>query len=80
MKVNDSLTPRPLYARYPLGRRLSGPQSLSGRGGIEKISLSLLGIEPPRKIKKIGIKSNAREILLNAQGFMFIVYFSSPGK
>jgi hypothetical protein len=38
-----SFTPRPLYpqgknSRYPLDRRLSGPQSRSGRGGEEKNS------------------------------------------
>jgi hypothetical protein len=46
-----SFTPRPLYPRrkipqYPLGRRLSGPQSRSGRGGEEKNFLPLPGIEP----------------------------------
>jgi hypothetical protein len=47
-----SFTPRPLY---PQGRatgthsdrRLGGPQSRSGRGGEEKKSLSLPGLEPP---------------------------------
>jgi hypothetical protein len=29
-------TPRPLYAQYPLDRRLCGPQSRSGRGSEEK--------------------------------------------
>jgi hypothetical protein len=33
--------------RYPLDRRLSGPQSRSGRGGEEKNSQHLLGLEPP---------------------------------
>jgi hypothetical protein len=31
----------------PLDRRLSGPQSRSGRGGEEKNSQPLLGLEPP---------------------------------
>jgi hypothetical protein len=31
---------------YPLDRRLSEPQSRSGRGGEEKISQLLLGLEP----------------------------------
>jgi hypothetical protein len=31
-----SFTPRPLYPRHPLDRRLGGPQSRSGRGGEEK--------------------------------------------
>jgi hypothetical protein len=47
-----SFTPRPLYRQgkspwYPLDRRLGEPQSLSGRGGEEKNSQPLLGIEPP---------------------------------
>jgi hypothetical protein len=29
--------PRPLYPRYPLDRKLGGPQSQSGRRGEEKI-------------------------------------------
>jgi len=47
-----SFTPRPLYPRgkslrYPLDRRLGGPQSRSGRGGEEKNSQSLTGLEHP---------------------------------
>jgi hypothetical protein len=47
-----SFTPRPLYLQgknpwYPLDRRLGGPQSWSERGGEEKNSLPLLGLEPP---------------------------------
>jgi hypothetical protein len=47
-----SLTPRPLYPQrespwYPLDRRLGGPQSLSGRGGGEKNSQPLPGLDPP---------------------------------
>jgi hypothetical protein len=46
-----SFTPRSLYPRkeslcYPLDRRPGGAQSRSGRGGEEKTSLPLLGIEP----------------------------------
>jgi hypothetical protein len=46
-----SSTPRPSLPqgkslRYPLDRRLSGPQSRSGRGGEEKNSQPPLGIEP----------------------------------
>jgi hypothetical protein len=46
-----SFTPWPLYPlgkshRYPLDRRLSGPQSLCGFTGEEKNPLSLLGIKP----------------------------------
>jgi hypothetical protein len=32
---------------YPLDSRLGGPQSRSGRGGEEKNSQHLLGLEPP---------------------------------
>jgi hypothetical protein len=44
-----SFTLWPLYPqgnRYPLDRRLGGPQSRSGRGGEEKNSQHLLGHEP----------------------------------
>jgi hypothetical protein len=45
-----SFTSRPFYLqeespRYPLNRRLSGPQSRSGRGGEEKNSQILPGLE-----------------------------------
>jgi hypothetical protein len=47
-----SFTTRPLYFQgkspwYPLGRRLGGPESRSGRGGEEKHSQPLPGLEPP---------------------------------
>jgi hypothetical protein len=32
---------------YPLDRKLGGPQNRSGRGGEEKNSQPLLGLEPP---------------------------------
>jgi hypothetical protein len=46
-----SFTSRPLYPQgknpwYPLNRRLGGPQSRSGRGGEEKNSQPLPGLEP----------------------------------
>jgi hypothetical protein len=46
-----SFTPLPLYPRgksprYPLDRRLGGPQSLSGHCGVENNFLTLLVIEP----------------------------------
>jgi hypothetical protein len=46
-----SFTPLPLYPQgkspwYPLDRRLSGPESRSGRGGEEKNSQPPPGIEP----------------------------------
>jgi hypothetical protein len=47
-----SFTPQPLYPqgktlpRYPLDRRLSGPQSLSGVGGEEENPQALPGPEP----------------------------------
>jgi hypothetical protein len=47
-----SFTPRPLYPPgknpgYPLDMRLGGTQSRSGRGGEEKSSQHLPGLEPP---------------------------------
>jgi hypothetical protein len=47
-----SFTPRSLYPQrksswYPLDRRLGGPQSRSGRGGEEKNSQPLPGLELP---------------------------------
>jgi hypothetical protein len=47
-----SFTPQPLYPQgknlwYPLDRRLGGPQSRSGRGGEEKNSQPLPGLESP---------------------------------
>jgi hypothetical protein len=47
-----TFTPRSLYPqgkspRYPLDRRLGGPQSRSERGGEEKNPQPLPGIEPP---------------------------------
>jgi hypothetical protein len=47
-----SFTPWPLYPQgkspwYPLDRRLGGTQSRSGRGGEEKNSQPLPGLEPP---------------------------------
>jgi hypothetical protein len=51
MDVN-SFTLRPLYPQgknpwYPLDRKLSGLQSRSGRGGEEKNTQPLPGLEPP---------------------------------
>jgi hypothetical protein len=47
-----SFTPRQLYPQgrspwYPSDRRLGVPQSRSGRGGKEKNSQPLSGLEPP---------------------------------
>jgi hypothetical protein len=47
-----SFTPRPIYPQgkspwYPLERRLHGSQSRYGRGGEEKNSHPLPGLEPP---------------------------------
>jgi hypothetical protein len=47
-----SFTPRPLYPQgknpwYPLDRRVGGPQSRSERGGEDKNSKPLQGLEPP---------------------------------
>jgi len=51
MEVSSQLTPWQLYPhgkspRYPLDRRLGGPQSCSGCSGEEKNSQPLPGIEP----------------------------------
>jgi hypothetical protein len=51
-KAVVSFTPRSLYLQgnspwYPLDRRLGGAQSRSGRGGEEKNSQLLPGLEPP---------------------------------
>jgi hypothetical protein len=40
-------TPQGKSFWYPLDRRLGGPQSRPGRGGEEKNSQPLLGLEPP---------------------------------
>jgi hypothetical protein len=50
MEVNDQLhapaaLPPRKEPRYPLARKMGGPQSRSGRGGEEKNSLG--GLEPP---------------------------------
>jgi hypothetical protein len=47
-----SFTPQPLYPQgrspwYPLDTRLGGPQSRSGRGGEEKNSQPVPGLETP---------------------------------
>jgi hypothetical protein len=52
MEVSGHLHARPLYPqgkspRYPFDRRLSGPQSRSGRGSEEKNSQPLPGLVPP---------------------------------
>jgi hypothetical protein len=41
------LYPQRKSSWYPLGRRLGGPQSLSGSGGVEKNSHPLPRLEPP---------------------------------
>jgi hypothetical protein len=50
MEVAVSFKPRPLYPQgkstwYPMDRKLSGPLSRSGRGGEEKNSQPLSGLE-----------------------------------
>jgi hypothetical protein len=39
--------PQGKSSRFPLDRRLGGPQSRAGRGGEEKKSQPLPGFEPP---------------------------------
>jgi hypothetical protein len=58
-----SFMPRPLHPQrknpwYPLDRRLGEPQSRSGRGGEEKNSQPLLGLEPPN-IQSIAQRYNS---------------------
>jgi hypothetical protein len=53
-----SFTLRPLYpqeksVQYPLDRRLSGPQSLSGHSGEEKNFQPLPGLKPPSDARVI---------------------------
>jgi hypothetical protein len=47
MAVNGQLHAPAACPWYPLARRLGGPQSQSGRGGEEKNSQLLPGLEPP---------------------------------
>jgi hypothetical protein len=52
MEVGGQFYAPSLYSQgnspyYPLDRRLGGPQSRSGRGGEEKKSQPLLGLEDP---------------------------------
>jgi hypothetical protein len=52
MEVSGQPYAQPLYPQgkspwYPLDRRLDGPQSRSGRGGEEKNSQPVPGLEPP---------------------------------
>jgi hypothetical protein len=59
-----SFTPRPLYPQgkslwYPLDRRLDGLQNRSGRGGEEKNSQPLLGLEPPPIIQPVAQRYTA---------------------
>jgi len=46
--------------RYPLDKRLGGPQSLSGRGGEEKNSQPPPGIDLNRNINGFSIKEIIR--------------------
>jgi hypothetical protein len=47
LEVSGQFHPRGKSPWYPLDMRLDGPQTRSGRGGEEKKSLPLPGIEPP---------------------------------
>jgi hypothetical protein len=67
--VSGELHARPLYPQgkspwYPLGRKLDGPQSRSGRGGEEKNTQPPLGIEPRSSDRPAGSQSMYR---LNTQ-------------
>jgi hypothetical protein len=47
VSLPSHFNPRGKSPWYPLDRNLDGPQSRSGRGGEEKNSQSLPGLEPP---------------------------------
>jgi hypothetical protein len=68
-----SFTHRPLYPHrkspwYPLDRKLDGPQSRSGRGGEEKNSKLLPGLEPPtiQSVAQRYMTELSRILLFNA--------------
>jgi hypothetical protein len=53
-----ALPPSVRTPRYPLDRRLDGPQSRSGRGGEEKNSQKLPGLEPIKMdLKDVGCEN-----------------------
>jgi hypothetical protein len=70
-----SFTPHPLYPqgkspRYPLDRKVGGPQSRSGRGGDAKNFQSPPGIEPynfdrPTRQKQSKSKKKKKNIKLS---------------
>jgi hypothetical protein len=56
--------PAALYPRYPLDRRLGGPQSWSGHRGQRKNPFPLPGIEPRQ-----GVNAAINELLLTSVWF-----------
>jgi hypothetical protein len=71
-----SFTPWPLYPqgrspRYPLDRRLVGPQSWSGGGGEEKNSQLLPGLEPPvvQPVAQLCITELSRFLIQSHTGY-----------
>jgi hypothetical protein len=80
-----SFTPRPLYPqgksrRYPLDRRLGGPQSRSGRGGEGKNSQPPPGIEPQNDDHPAHCQSLYRLSFHGTVVVVVVVVVSSDGK
>jgi hypothetical protein len=90
-----SFTPRQLYSqrkslRYPLDRRLGGPQTSSGSGGEEKNSQPPPGIEPqnPDRPARSRTSTNQNEIIptfsvqiqLKFNRIFFFFFFASEKK
>jgi hypothetical protein len=82
-----SITPRPRFTpggkspRYPLYRRLGGPQSRSGRRGKRKNPLPLSGIEPRPLIRQYIslyglLKTSLYEPLINSVVPLFTSLFA----
>jgi hypothetical protein len=71
-----SFTPRPLYPQgksswYPLGRRLGGPQSRSGRGGEEVILYLLLALTVKLTNERTGRSDDSGSIPGGGEEFFF---------
>jgi hypothetical protein len=87
-----SFTSRPFYPQgksrfYPLDRRLGGPQSQSGRGGEEKNSHPLPGLESPiihlvaqrytTELSRLGYKED-KGFLDQLKDCQFLKKYSAP--
>jgi hypothetical protein len=58
---------------HPLDRRLGGPQSRSGRGGEEKNSQPLPGLEPPT-IQPVAQRYTAEILILDNPSLILSLY------